>query len=195
VTPDAVPLEIVAAVLQGGCRWLQYRDKGATPAQKRERAQALAALCRQYGAALLINDDVELALAVGAAGVHLGRDDGDIAAARARLGAGAILGASCYNEWDRAVAAAAAGADYLAFGAVHSSPTKPAAARAPLDLLGRARQLGLPVCAIGGITLDNAPPVIAAGADLLAVITDLFAAADPCGRAAAFQSLFQESAP
>jgi thiamine-phosphate pyrophosphorylase len=126
---------------------------------------------------LIINDDLALALAIGADGVHLGRDDGDPAEARRALGPGRILGVSCYDEWARAEAGAAAGVDYLAFGAVYPSPTKPHAPRAGLELLARAkRELGLPVAAIGGITLDNAPPLIAAGASLLAVISDVFSA-------------------
>lgn len=140
---------------------------------------------------LVINDDLALALAVGADGVHLGRDDGDPAEARRALGPGRILGVSCYDEWARAEVGAAAGVDYLAFGAVYPSPTKPHAPRAGLELLVRAkRELGLPVVAIGGITLDNAPPLIAAGASLLAVISDVFSAPDPAARAAAYAGLF-----
>lgn len=181
-------------VLSGGCRYVQYRDKTSDASQRSARAQALNTLCRSHGASLLINDDVELALAVDAAGVHLGQDDGDLAAARAALGPGRLLGASCYAELALAERAVACGADYVAFGAVYGSPTKPQAVHAPLALLGQARRLGVPVCAIGGITLANAPATIAAGAGLLAVITDLFAAPDIAARAAAFQSLFEEDA-
>lgn len=198
VTPEGLEtralLRDVASILQGGCRWLQYRDKTAAGAVRRERAEALQALCRTHGAALLINDDVALALAVGAAGVHLGRDDGDLAAARAKLGPGRIIGASCYADLALAEQAVAQGADYVAFGAVFASSTKPEAAQAPLSLLGRARHLGRPVCAIGGITLSNAPELVTAGADLLAVISDLFTAPHLVERAAAYQSLFKEQA-
>ena len=184
----------VAAALAGGCRWLQYRDKGSSSAERRNRVAALLTLCRDHGARLIINDDVELALAVGADGVHLGRDDGNLAAARAALGSSKVLGASCYDDFALAVRAAAAGADYVAFGAVYSSPTKPLAVPASLELFRRCRaQLRVPACAIGGITLDNAAPVIAAGASLLAVITDLFSAPDIVARAAAYQRLFEES--
>lgn len=200
VTPDvpdgACLLRDVAAALAGGCRWLQYRDKLSASGERRQRAEALLALCRQHGAALIVNDDLALARAIDAHGVHLGRDDGDLAAARATLGPGRVLGASCYDDFAAARRAAAAGADYVAFGAVHDSPTKPAATRAGLELFVRCRaELSVPACAIGGITLDNAPPVIAAGADLLAVITDLFSAPDIAARAAAYQRLFEETQP
>lgn len=199
ITPESADagrlLVAVEAALLGGCRWLQYRDKASAPPERRRRAEALLCLCRKYGAALIVNDDLELAAAVGAAGVHLGQGDGDAAAARQRLGSAAVVGVTCHGRYDLALAARARGADYVAFGAVFSSPTKPAAGPAPLELFARARQsLGVPACAIGGITLDNAPAVIAAGADLLAVITDLFAAPDIAARAAAYQRLFEETA-
>ncbi|HMU99759.1 MAG TPA: thiamine phosphate synthase [Rhodocyclaceae bacterium] len=149
---------------------------------------------RRRGAALVINDDVELAGAVGAAGVHLGQGDGDPAAARERLPAGAIVGVTCHDDFDLARKACAAGADYVAFGAVFPSPTKPKAVVAPLELFARCRrELALPACAIGGVTLANAPLAIAAGADLLAVITDLFSAPDLTVRAFAYQRLFEDS--
>ena len=195
ITPDGVPaatlLAQVEAALLGGVRLVQYRDKTADAVRRAELARALNALCRRYGAGCIINDDVNLALAVDAAGVHLGGSDGDLAAARAALGPGRVLGASCYADFELARAAQAAGADYVAFGAVCASPTKPQAVRAPWTLLTRARaELGVPICAIGGITLADASGLAAAGADLLAVITDLFAAPDIAARAAAYQSCF-----
>lgn len=192
--PDTLRLLAAAeAVLAGGGRWLQYRDKISLPGLRRERAEALEALCRRHGAALIVNDDVELAQVVGAAGVHLGRDDGDLAAARAQLGRDAIIGASCYADFACARRTAAAGASYVAFGAAYPSSTKPAAVRAPIELFARARnEIDVPVCAIGGITLANAAPLISAGADLIAVITDLFSAPDIAARAAAYQHLFEE---
>ncbi|THF61272.1 thiamine phosphate synthase [Pseudothauera rhizosphaerae] len=196
VTPDeADDTRLVAqveAALRGGPALLQYRNK-LLPAERRHtQAAAVLALCRAAGVPLVVNDSVDLALAIGADGVHLGRDDGDPAAARARLGTGRILGVSCYDEWARAEAGARAGADYVAFGAMFASPTKPAAVRAPLELLGRARrELGVAVAAIGGITVDNAPQLVAAGADLLAVISDVFAAADPAARATAYGQAFR----
>jgi thiamine-phosphate pyrophosphorylase len=197
VTPDLDDttelLRRVGQALQGGLRLLQYRNKPAAAALRREQAGALLALCRAQGVPLVINDDLQLALEIGADGAHLGREDGDLAAARAALGPGKLLGISCYDDIGRAREAKRVGADYVAFGSFFASPTKPAAVRAPLTLLGAAKAgLGLPVCAIGGITLQNAPQLIAAGADLLAVITDLFEAPDIRARAAAYTSLFSE---
>ena len=184
ITPEGPGLvEKVRAALQGGIALLQYRRKRGTP----EEAEAIACLAREYGVPLIVNDDVELALAVGADGAHLGRDDGDFSLARKKL-KGKILGASCYDKTELARAAVAAGADYVAFGSVFASPTKPGAVRAPLSLF--KNPLGVPKCAIGGITLENAPQVVAAGADLLAVITDLFDAPDIAARARAYGKLF-----
>lgn len=195
VTPDepdtARLLALAARVLAGQPALLQYRNKGAPPALRREQAQGLLALCRAAGVPLVINDDLALALEVGADGAHLGRDDGEPEAARRVLGAGRILGLTCYSEWDRACRGAAAGADYVAFGAMFPSSTKPEAPPAPFALVRRARdELGLPVAVIGGITLANAPQLLAAGADLLAVVSDVFAAPDPAARAAAYRALF-----
>ena len=182
---------LVEAALEGGVRLVQYRGKSAPPPLRRSMAAELLRICHARGAWLIVNDDLPLALEIGADGVHLGRDDGDLAAARAALGAGRILGVSCYNEMARAKAAAAAGADYIAFGSVFRSPTKPQAVHAPLSLITEAKQrFGLPVAAIGGITLDNAPQVIAAGADLLAVISDLFDPMDIGARAMDYRELF-----
>jgi thiamine-phosphate pyrophosphorylase len=179
--PDAV--DKVRRALEGGIALLQYRRKQRDLHEARE----IAALARRHKVPLIVNDDVELALELGADGVHLGRDDGDLGAARKRL-AGRILGASCYNDAELARRAIGAGADYVAFGSVFASPTKPAAVRAPLALF--AIELQVPLCAIGGITLQNAPRVIEAGADLLAVVSDLFDAPDIAGRAAQYRKLF-----
>lgn len=201
ITPDGLRLpqlsERVEAALRGGAVVVQYRAKDAAAEERAAVAQALRALCRRYAARFVINDDLALALAVDADGVHLGADDGDLAAARRALGPDKLLGASCYADFARARAAVAAGVDYVAFGAVFPSPTKPQAAVAPRALFARCRaELGVPACAIGGITLDNAPPLLAAGADLLAVISDLFAAPGTAGvalRARAYQRLFEEN--
>jgi thiamine-phosphate pyrophosphorylase len=195
ITPDGVGtgdlLVRVGALADGGGRWIQYRNKSATSAERTEQARALASLCRARDLRLIINDDVELALAVSADGVHLGADDGDLRAARRRIGTGMILGASCYNRPELAEAAAAAGVDYVALGAVFPSATKPGAVHARLPLIAEVRhRVGLPVVAIGGITLDNAPDVVAAGADMVAVISDLFEAPDIAARTAGFQSIF-----
>lgn len=195
VTPDEADssrlLAGVERVLPARPALLQYRNKLAGAEQRRLEAQALAVMCAKAGVRFIVNDDLALALAVGADGVHLGRDDGDPAAARALLGPGRLLGVSCYDEWTRAARGAAAGADYVAFGAMFVSPTKPQAARAPRELLGRARrELGCGVAAIGGITLENAGELIEAGADHVAVISDVFAAPDPYARALAYRRLF-----
>jgi len=181
-------LAAVRAAAAGGMRALQLRRKNATPEQRAIQARALATLCRELGVVFLVNDHWRLALEVGADGAHLGRDDGDLAQARAEAGPDLILGASCYNELDRAQQLLDAGADYIAFGAVFTSPTKPQAVQAPLSLLAQARELALrhsqvttaraAVVAIGGITPALAPQVAQAGADSIAVITGLFEAPD-----------------
>jgi thiamine-phosphate pyrophosphorylase len=170
---------------------LQYRAKQAPAASRLREAQRLRERCHALGVPFIVNDDVDLALAAQADGVHLGHGDGDIAAARARL-PGRLLGATCYDRPELARRAIAAGADYVAFGSVFPSPTKPAAVRAPLALF--ALELGVPKVAIGGITLENAPQVLAAGADCVAVITDLFDAPDVAARARAYRRLFQHEA-
>jgi len=186
VTPQGEDLERkVRLALEGGIALLQYRSEE----RNRSQAAAIVRLAKEFGVPVIVNDDIELALELDADGAHLGRDDGDLGAARARL-RGRILGASCYNELTRARSAVAAGADYVAFGSVFASPTKPDAARAPLPLLREAKPLGVPLAAIGGITLENAPQLIAAGADLLAVISDLFEAPDIRQRARAYGRLF-----
>lgn len=188
--PRSDLLDACTAALDGGASILQYRDKGSDHARRRHEATALQALCASRHVPLIVNDDIDLAAAVGAAGVHLGEDDGAIGSARARLGADAIIGASCYDSLDRARAMAAAGADYLAFGAFFASPTKPLARSASLQLLRDARELGLPLVAIGGLTPDNARSLINAGADMLAVISAVFGAADIRAAAHAFAALF-----
>lgn len=191
--PDTTRLlHRVAAVLPSRPALLQYRSKLADPDLRRAQAKALLAMCRDHGLPLVINDDVALAAALGADGVHLGREDGALRDARERLGAEAIIGASCYDRLDLAHAAAAAGASYIAFGAFQPSPTKPHAPRAQPTLLRDSAPLGLPRVAIGGIRPENAPALVAAGADLVAVITGVFDAADPLQAARAYQSAFQE---
>ena len=188
--------DLVAEALAGGARVVQYRDKTADHARRRDEACALARLCRSAGALLIVNDDVELALVAQADGVHVGRDDDAIATARARLGPDRVIGASCYDRFELAVAARQAGADYVAFGSFHPSPTKPAAVRAGLALLERGRrELDLPLVAIGGITPENGGALVAAGADMLAVIHAVFGAADVRAAAAAFAPLFAREEP
>jgi thiamine-phosphate pyrophosphorylase len=178
---------VVAAVehaLAGGVRLVQYRDKSADAARRHAEARALVAACHRAGALLIINDDLALAQAAAADGIHLGRDDASIVAARTALGPRALIGVSCYASLERARAAATAGADYLAFGSMHPSSTKPAAPPAPYALLGAARaELGLPVCAIGGIRPAHAAELRDAGASLIAVVSGVFGAADPAAAA------------
>ena len=178
LTPDACP-DLSGAVQQainGGARMIQYRDKTAAPAQRAERARALLALCRAQHIPLIVNDDLDLAVAIGADGVHLGAADASIDEARARLPDG-LVGASCYNDLARARAAIRAGASHVALGSVHASPTRPDAVTASPELLMRAcRELPVPVCAIGGIRADNAAETLRTGVDLLAVCSGVFAA-------------------
>jgi thiamine-phosphate pyrophosphorylase len=192
ITPDSADTEAllrkVEQALKAGVAMLQYRNKIISKDKRLLQAKELAPLARGYGVPLIVNDDVEIALAVGANGVHLGKEDGDLRLARAQL-AGRILGVSCYADLDKAKAAVRAGADYVAFGSVFPSPTKPEAVRAPLSLF--QNDLGVPLCAIGGITLENAPALIAAGASLLAVISDLFDAPDIGARAGEYRKLFR----
>ncbi|MGZ5031602.1 MAG: thiamine phosphate synthase [Usitatibacter sp.] len=194
ITPELADTEAlaakVAASLAGGAAMLQYRAKGASQSLALAQARRLADLCRERGVPFIVNDRVDLALAVRADGVHLGRDDIDVAAARAAFPHG-IVGVSCYADPQRARAAAAAGADYVAIGSVFASSTKPGAARAPLERLAEAKALSaLPVVAIGGITADNAREAIDAGADMVAVIAAIFDAKDVRAASGAFARLF-----
>ncbi|RLJ68404.1 thiamine phosphate synthase [Sulfurisoma sediminicola] len=182
---------LVGLALEGGARLVQYRNKEAPMPLKRSQAAELLRICHAHDARLIVNDDVWLAIEIGADGVHLGRDDADPVMARQALGPKRLLGVSCYDDVERAVAAEAAGADYVAIGSMFPSATKPNATRAPLELITEIkRRVKVPVAAIGGIKLENAPAVLAAGADMVAVVSDLFDAMDIKGRAAAFQKLF-----
>lgn len=194
ITPDqndtAALIAATTPLLAAGAALLQYRNKTADAALRLAQASALQTVCAQHGVPLLINDDVDLAVAVGAAGVHLGEDDGELAAARAQLGDAAIIGASCYNDAALATRAREAGASYIAWGAFYPSTTKPLARRADAQLLRDGAALGLPQVAIGGLTPDNAGVLVDAGADLLAVISGIYAAPDPLAALRAYQSLF-----
>ena len=172
------------AVIDGGAVWLQYRDKSKDTNRHQTQATALVRLCRTHGVRFIVNDDIALARACAASGVHLGEHDGVVAEARARLGSSCWIGVSCYDDIDRARALAAASADYLAFGAFYPSGTKPRARRASPALLMRARELGKPLVAIGGITPDNGAALLHAGADLLAVIGGLVGSPDQAHAAA-----------
>jgi thiamine-phosphate pyrophosphorylase len=194
ITPEDAGPDLTRRVelaIASGARVIQYRDKSRDLVRRHTQAQALSNLCQATGTRLIINDDPALAAAVGADGVHLGRNDGDPAQARRLLGPRAIIGVSCYDRLELALAAQAAGADYVAFGSFFPSATKPDAARAEPDLLRRADAvLRLPLVAIGGITPQNGAALIAAGADLLAVVSGVFAAPDPRAAAAAYARLF-----
>ena len=189
--PDTARLLARVAAVLPQATWLQYRQKGADGARRHAQAAALQALCAQAGVPLIVNDDVALAAAIGAAGVHLGEEDGDIAAARTQLGTQAIIGASCYDAHARAERAVAAGASYVAFGAFFPTTSKVTTRRAKPALLAEAAALGVPRVAIGGITPDNMGPLVAAGADLVAVIGGVFEAADPVAAALAYRQRFE----
>lgn len=194
ITPDdadtARLIRRVDAVI-GAAALLQYRNKAADSALKREQLAVLRPLCAARGVPLIVNDDAALAAEFAADGVHLGEHDGDPRDARARLGANAIVGVSCYDDLARAHAAAQARASYIAFGAFFPSTTKPNARRATLDLLRQSETFALPRVAIGGIRPDNARTLIDAGADLIAVVGGVFDAPDPAAAAAAYRRCFE----
>lgn len=178
-------------ILRAGANLLQYRNKQADENTRITEAEQLRELCRQFSVPLIINDDIALAVQIGADGVHLGKTDSTIADARKRLGDKAMIGCSCYNSLDRAQQAAKSGADYIAFGAFFPSPTKPEAAHATPDIIQTAKQkFKLPVVAIGGITPENGRSLIDAGADMLAVISGIYASKTPFNTATKYIDLF-----
>lgn len=183
-------LEVVSRALTGGARLLQYRDPTGEAARRHAEATALRQLCHEHGVPLIIDDDIALAKAVGADGVHLGKEADDVGIARSVLGSHAIIGVSCRDSLQLAQAAARAGASYLSFGAFFPSRTKPLAPRASIDLLRQSAALGLPRVAIGGITPDNGAPLIEAGADFLATVSALFGASDVRAAAQSFADMF-----
>lgn len=198
ITPDLCDTDVlcgkVDAALAGGASVVQYRNKTAAPALRREQASRLLAVCNAHRVPLIVNDDLALALEIGADGVHLGKDDGAVAQARAQLGGTRLLGVSCYDSVERGVAAVALGADYVAFGSVYPSRVKPEAVRAGMEVFTAARQhLSVPIVAIGGITLQNADELVAAKVDAVAVISALFDALDVRKAAQSFTALFQRS--
>lgn len=200
VTPECTDTarlvaQVIAAVA-GGAALVQYRSKTLDAASRRAQARALAATPAVRRALVIVNDDPDLARDVDADGVHLGEDDGSIASARARVGPDRIVGVSCYDDFDNARAAVDAGADYVAFGSFYASSVKPGARHADVALLGRARALRVPVVAIGGITAGNAKTLVDAGADALAVISDVFAhddVADIARAASAIARMFERT--
>jgi len=198
VTPDmagtAALVSKVTAALDGGAALIQYRNKTADERLKREQAARLHELCGRYGVPLVVNDSAALAALTGAPGLHLGRDDGSVAAARGAVGADALIGVSCYDDLDRARGALDEGADYVAFGAAFPSRVKPGAVRASRELYAEARRrYAAPIVAIGGITLDNAQSLLDCGVDALAVISAVFDAPDITRAARSFTDLFTHS--
>lgn len=193
---DGKLLPYVEAALAGGARLLQYRDKSSDETRRLREAEALRSLCERYGAALIINDDAELAARLGV-GLHLGQEDGSLAVARALLGRNAIIGGTCHARLGLAEQAAREGASYVAFGRFFNSHTKPGAPAATPELLATAKaRVQLPIVAIGGIDLHNAAPLIERGASMIAVIHALFAADSPAEverRAHAFSALFESA--
>ncbi len=181
----------VSAALEGGAALVQYRAKDASRELALAQARVLRAVCHAHAVRLIVNDSLELALACGADGVHLGRDDISVREARAAFPRG-VIGVSCYDDPARALEAARGGADYVGIGSVFDSPTKPGAVRAPLALLATAKEIsGLPVVAIGGITTANARLAVDAGADMVAVISSLFGTPDVRAAAREFARAFQ----
>lgn len=196
ITPDSQEVDLlcskVRAALEGGATLVQYRNKIADSHLRLRQATALLVLCRAYDVPLIINDHLDLCVKIDADGLHLGMTDCDLVAARRLIGPHKILGASCYNQLDLARKAQLAGANYVAFGACFSAETKPNVVIASLSLFQEAKStLNIPLVAIGGITLENAPSVLAAGADALAVVTDVFLDDDIHGISQRYAALFQ----
>lgn len=196
ITPESPSkrLELASAALRGGARLIQYRDKTNDSRKRGTEAKALLELCRQHGALFIVNDDVDLCLSSGADGVHLGEEDASIALARQRLGGKAILGASCYNSLERAQTMVDLGADYIAFGSVYPSSTKPQARRMSLPDLEQARsRFALPICAIGGINRGNAGELVSLGVDMIAVIKAIADQPNPEAEARHLATLFDRT--
>lgn len=197
LTPAATLIASVEAAIRGGTVMIQYREKSAPMAERLAQARNLQSVCAAANIPLLINDDVELAKRVGAAGVHLGQTDGSASEARRLLGDNAIIGITCHADLALAKAAKEGGADYLAFGRFFTSSTKPEASAAAIDILATAKKFNRPVTAIGGITTDNGERLIRAGADILAVVGGLFGNSPEATEqnAKVFQRLFASHHP
>lgn len=196
VTPDWDDtdrlLDATRRALQGGAALVQYRHKHATPALRREQAFALLRLCRGHGRPLVINDHVALCMELDADGVHVGATDAPLAAVRAALGPDKIVGASCYGEFALAERAQEAGASYVAFGGFYPSKVKRYAVTTPAGIVERAKEkLRAPVVVIGGMTAQNARPLVAYGADMVAAISSVYLAGDAEAAAREFAGLFR----
>lgn len=195
VTPDWDDtdrlLAATEAALQAGVALLQYRHKTASDTLRLTQATALQALCRQYRVPFIINDHLALCEQIDADGVHVGGTDATVVAVRSVMGPDKIVGASCYGDWQRALDAAAAGASYVAFGGFYPSRVKKYEVSTPVDIISRAKaSLSLPVCVIGGMTPENAAPLVAEGADMVAAISSIYQQAHPQSAAASFVRLF-----
>ncbi|WP_211460800.1 thiamine phosphate synthase [Collimonas silvisoli] len=196
VTPDWDDtdklLQVTEQALQGGAALLQYRHKSADAALRQQQAEALLALCRRYQRPFIINDYVDLCLALDADGIHVGGTDASVAEVRAMVGADKIVGASCYGDLELAHAAYRAGASYVAFGGFYPSRVKKYPVTTPPDIVTRAKaEIALPNVVIGGMTQENAVPLIAAGADMVAAISSVYLAEDPTAAARSFVALFE----
>ncbi len=184
-------VDMVEAAVRNGAKVVQLREKHTPPEEVARLGQALLTVTRRYGALLLINDDPEIAHAIGADGVHVGREDATVAEARARLGPDAIIGVTCYGEIERAVAAVQEGADYVAFGTSFRSPTKGTQGKTPLTMYREVKQhVSVPVFAIGGINVDNAQQIRDAGADAISVVAGVFGAPDVGAAAKTLADMF-----
>ena len=197
VTPDWDDtdklLHVTEQALQGGAALLQYRHKTADAAQRRQQAGALLALCRRYQRPFIINDFVELCMELDADGIHVGGTDASVAEVRALVGPDKIVGASCYGDLELAHAAHRAGASYVAFGGFYPSRVKKYPVTTAPDIVTRAKaEIVLPNVVIGGMTQENAVPLIAAGADMVAAISSVYLADDPTAAAREFTALFEK---
>ena len=193
--PELIPEErlsdAISEVITGGARLVQYRNKNAGHTTRLRQAMTIQRVCRDDDVIFIVNDDPELAVEVGADGVHIGEDDGRLVDTRRTVGPERVVGVSCYNDLQRAISAQEQGADYVAFGSFYPSPSKPLARRASINLLRRARQqLQIPIVAIGGISFENGASLITAGADALAVIHAVFREPDFRRAATHMASLF-----
>lgn len=195
VTPDWDDTDqLVAAseqAIAGGAALLQYRHKTANHTKRNEQASALLKLCRRLNIPLIINDHVDLCEQLDADGIHVGGTDASVADVRARVGKGKIVGASCYGDLQLARNAVAAGASYVAFGGFYPSRVKKYEVTTPPDIITRAlAEIDVPLCVIGGMTVENSRPLVALGAHMVAAISSVYSVDDHRHAAAAFATLF-----
>ncbi|MFS2136046.1 thiamine phosphate synthase [Duganella sp. Dugasp56] len=184
--------EQALAAGRDGIAMLQYRHKEAGPELRLAQATALLALCRRYGVPFIVNDFVELCEQIDADGVHLGGTDAEVAQVRARLGSGKIIGASCYGDMPRALDAQAAGASYVAFGGFYPSRVKKYAVTTKLEILDQAREaIAVPTVVIGGMTAENAAPLVDRGANMVAAISSVYQADSVAAAVGRFLALYK----